>query len=444
MPFEAAVSRTLALHASGDVDGLRALLRRVDLGGVEKEQAGRMAVLFSGARAADDPQLLLSIAREWLRLDLEHKTYQYQLQERVASMLGAMDAETGLALGRYFVGRVLEDPEANSQYVTILPQLARQVGGEVVEPEAVRTLLDEFGQTYAYGLGPVLALLPPADRAGALRGVWSKLEASGRADFLLGLVSESTEEVPEELAEFIVESCPPPSRRRTTSSSTPPASCATSSTATRCARLARIVLEAKPQLLFMEGIELLQPLACWERRTSSIGRPRRGSSSRPTRRTTTRCGGPATVCSTASGRTRRSIPRRARCASRRTARRLHRQRGSNPDRRRPRRRARADLDAALAEEPEDEELLNRLRRVHLQRGERIAAAEVLERLASVAEKTGDERTRKRHLKRLVTEWKGQRAPERALAAQEALGGRRRTRGPSFRGCRPASSFPRVP
>ena len=95
--------------------------------------------------------------------------------------------------------------------------------------------------------------------------------------------------------------------------------------------------------------------------------------------------------------------------------------------------ARADLEAALSEEPEDEELLNRLRRVHLQRGERIAAAEVLERLASVAEKAGDERTRKRHLKRLVNEWKGQRAPERALAAQEALGGDEDAGGPAIPG-----------
>lgn len=436
VPFEAAVSRTLALHASGDVDGLRALLRRVDLGGVEKEQAGRMAVLFSGARAADDPQLLLSIAREWLRLDLEHKTYQYQLQERVASMLGAMDAETGLALGRYFVGRVLEDPEANSQYVTILPQLAREVGGEVVEPEAVRTLLDEFGQTYAYGLGPVLALLPPADRAGALRGVWSKLEASGRADFLLGLVAESSEEVPDELAEFIVESLPAALEEADDFIQYAAGELRdVEHSHALCARLARIVLEAKPQLLFMEGIELLHVAALGEEdvldRAAEAWVELTADTTNDYQVRRTRDGLLDRFKDEHADRFLAALD--ARIAAD----------GASPGFTTARIdllidvgravEARADLDAALAEEHEDEELLNRLRRVHLQRGERIAAAEVLERLASVAEKTGDERTRKRHLKRLVTEWKGQRAPERALAAQEALGGEEDAGGPALPG-----------
>lgn len=424
IPFESAVTQTLALHASGDVEGLRSLLRQVDLGGVEKEQLGRMAVLFSGARATKDPQLVLSIAREWLRLDLEFKTFQYQLEERVTTMLSAMDGETGLALGRYFVGRVLEDPEANSQYVTILPKLARQLGSGVVEAEAVRTLLDEFGQRYAFGLGPVLALLPPADRAGALRGVWGKLEASRRADFLLGLVSDSTDEVSGELAEFVIESLPAALEEADDFIQYAAGQLMdVEHSHELCARLARIVLEAKPDLIFMEGVELLHREALGEEdvaaRAAELWVQLAGDT-----------GNDYQLRRTRDQLLERFKEEHVDAFVTALDARIEAD-GSSPELLLARvdllidagraDEARVALDAALEKEPDDEDLLNRLRRVHQQRGERIAAAEVLERLAVAAEKAGDESKQKRHLKRLVTEWKGLRAPERALAAKEALG-----------------------
>ena len=88
VPFEAAVSRTLALHASGDVDGLRALLRRVDLGGVDgllgqvdriRTHVGNKALLVEGLGGAHgvagrQPQLTVGLllqgggGKRWRRL----------------------------------------------------------------------------------------------------------------------------------------------------------------------------------------------------------------------------------------------------------------------------------------------------------------------------------------------------------------------------------------
>lgn len=425
LPFDSAVTMVLAGHAAGDVEALRAMLRRVDFAGVEKEQLGRMAVLFAGARSTGDPQLKLSIAREWLRLDLEHKTYQYQLEERVTNLLAAMDGETGLALGRYFVGRVLDDPEANSSYVTILPKLARELGEEVVEVEAVRTLLDEFGQRYAWGLGPVLALLPPADRAGALRGVWSKLEASNRADFLLGLVSESTEEIPDELAEFMEEALPDAIGEADDFIQYAAGQLIdVEHSHALCARLAKIVREGKPELTFLEAVELIHRARGGEEGLEAqaaelwVDLAAKGDDDYQMRRTRDALlerfedDHVDAFITAIGGRVDKD--------------------GSSPELLRARvdllldadraEEARAALDAALAEEPDDTELLERLRRLHQRRGERIAAAEVLERLAKVAADEKDESTEKRHLKRLVSEWTSLRAPERALAAKEKLGG----------------------
>ncbi|MEM8709962.1 MAG: hypothetical protein AAGG01_03350 [Planctomycetota bacterium] len=207
--LEVATGEVLGLFASGKVEGLRDLLRRVDLGGLEAETAGRVAVLMTAARALGDPEIQLRIARDWLRFDVSESVSQYQVERKLEALTGLLDEETGLALARYFVGLVLDDPEKNARYVTILPELAQKFGTNVVETESVRTLLDGFGDRYAWGLGPVLALLPTSDRVGAIRGVWPKLEAANRASFLLDLVTEAKSDLEPDMAAFVSESFGP-------------------------------------------------------------------------------------------------------------------------------------------------------------------------------------------------------------------------------------------
>lgn len=423
--FDVAVSEVVPTLARGDMEGLKNLLRRVDTVGIEKDQIGRFAVLFAAARVTEDPQTLLSVGREWLRQDLENKTSSYVLEDRIETVLGAMDKETGLAVGRYLVSRVLEEPEENSTYVTLLPKLAQRLGEEVVDPEDVRTLLDEFGQKYAWGLGPVLALLPAKDRAGALRGVWSKLEAANRAGFLLGLVSESTEDIPLELAEFLQESFPAALEE------------ADDFIQYRigelldvehshglCLNLAKQVLEVKPEFeqvrasilvhraaLGEEGLDA-EAAEVWMTLVSAMDddyQMRRAKDKLE-----------EVFAKDAIDPFLAALD--AEAANKGEDAKLTQARVNlllGVDRTEE---AMVALTTALEKEEDNKDLLQQLRRVYRSRGERIAAAETLEKLAALAEEKGDESGRKRHLKGLVREWTTLRAPERALVAKTALGG----------------------
>ena len=167
-----------------------------------------MAVLFAAARSADDEELALSVARDWLRLSLASSPNPYQIEELIDALAPALGEETGLALARYLVGLIVADPEKNSRLMRVLPKLADRFGEDAVSPEQVQTLVDGFGEAYAFGLVPVLLLLPEEDRSSSLRSIWSKLEAQGRARFLLGMIGEAPGELPEEMANFIRESLP--------------------------------------------------------------------------------------------------------------------------------------------------------------------------------------------------------------------------------------------
>ncbi|MFT4542616.1 MAG: putative Zn-dependent protease/ribosomal 50S subunit-associated protein YjgA (DUF615 family) [Planctomycetota bacterium] len=422
--FDSAISAVLPTFASGDTESLRALVRRTDLSSVEKDHVPRLTVLFAGARATKDTELALAIGREWLRLELEHGTYSYEMENRIETILNALDSETGLALARYFVGRVLEDPEKNSQYVTLLPKLTDRFDGDVVEAEDVRAMLDDFGDGYAYGIGPVLALLPAAERAGALRTLWSKLEATNRAAFLIDLVSEMTEEVPAELADFVTDSLPDALDEADDFIKYAVSSLLdVEHSHALCATMAKQVLEANPQFDQVRASELIHRFALGEEDIAAEA---------------------AKIWVTLSLDPGNDYYKRqareklvelfiedhldafineidARVEEDGDSPKLSLARvdllleADEDD------QAGAALDSALEKEPKDEELLNRLRRLQLGRGETLAATQTLERLATVAKDDGDDAKHKRHLKALVRAWQSLNAPELALAAKLEIG-----------------------
>lgn len=429
IPFDTAVSSVLPTVASGDIEAVRALVRRADLTSVEKAELGRMAVLFAGARFANDRQLMLGIGREWLRLELQNGGYPYQVERRIESILGVLDSETGVALARYFVSRVLEDPEKNSQFVTILPKLTQRFDANVVDVEEVRTLLDGFGDRYAWGLGPVLALLPAEDRASALRGVWSKLEAANRARFLVDLVTASTEDMPQGLTGFIVESFPDALAESDDFIEYSLGQLLdVEHSHELCAKLAEHVIDVRPQLEHVEAARLVHEHALVEESESVGGRDdlvegaaelwvtlaldeENDYQKTRARRKLVEVFGDDTIDPFVSAL-------EAKIESD----------GGSPELT----LARVDLllgaertdgvaeilDEALEDEPENTDLLSRKRRFELARGARIRAAETLDRLAEAEE---DDNAKKRHLRSLVREWKRLHAPERALAAREKLG-----------------------
>ncbi|MEM1448110.1 MAG: hypothetical protein AAF726_01765 [Planctomycetota bacterium] len=418
--FDQALGAVLPAIADGRVDDVRDTVRRADRTGLEKESIARMGVLFAAALAADDDELALSVARDWVRLDLDSGTYPHQLESQVESLLSTLDAETGLALARFLVGRVLEDPEKNSQFVTILPKLTKRFGEGVVEAEQVRTLLDGYGDKYAFGLGPVLALLPPADRAGALRGVWSKLEATNRAAFLIDLVNDSNEETPEELGSFILESLP---------DALGEADDFVKYTASRLvevehshelvAAMARQIVDVRPQLETMPAVALVHRHACGEEglapEAAGVWATLAADESndyykRQAREKLTEIFVESEIDAFVAALDER-VAEDGESVSVTKARVELMLEGDRDE------MAASTLQAALEENPEEEELLELRRRLQRERSERVAAALTLERILEV---TKDDQAKKRHAKSLVAEWQRLRAPVRALAAQKKL------------------------
>ncbi len=431
LPLDEAVALVLPLHAAGETEALRSALLRVDLGGLTAENAGRVNVLLTAARATGDQEIVLRIARDWMRFDLSNGTSQYQLENKLQGILGILDEETGLALARYFVGLVLEDPEKNARYVTILPNLAKRFGDGVVETESVRTLLDGFGDRYAWGLGPVLALLPPTDRVGAIRSVWPKLEAANRASFLLDLVTEAESDLAPEMADFVQESFP--------------AALEEADDFIEYAvnqlievkhshglieSLAATAKKVKPGLKAADAIAMVhrarrmgdgfasdeEALADAARIWSDLIRAGNDEWTLVSARSELE-----TALEELAGESGAAILLT-------TLEAIESEDGSTPELTKARAGLLAKTDqveaaievlqAALVDEPEDVSLLNELRRLQSRLGLRVEAAKTLE---AVAEHTTGDSQKKRHFRRLVSEWTSLHAPERALAAQRELG-----------------------
>lgn len=420
MPLAQAVAAIVPALAVGDQELARTLVRRADLGTVAKEDTGSIGVLFNAARFIGDQELALRVARDWVRLELGHGTYPYQLEQLVESLLSGLGGETGLALARYLVGRVLEDPEKNAQTVTILPKLTRRFDESVVDAEQVRTLLDGFGDKYAWGLGPVLALLPPAERAGAVRSVWGKLEAANRAGFLLDLVVDSAEEVPAELGAFVRESIVAALGEADDYVRYGVAGLLDLEHSHELAiALARDIEVARPAFTFLAAVRAIHAHALGHENAVAEG---------------------AVAWAALVGiddddytnvRARQALQEKllpeGRAAFESALATRQAEAGSSPEFARARvalcvaakddAAALVALDEGLAAHQDDLDLMRLRREVLQRRGERIAAAEALEKLAAASK---DDAEKKRHARTLVTEWKALHAPERALAAQQQL------------------------
>jgi hypothetical protein len=420
MPLAQAVAGIVPALAAGDQELARTLVRRADLGTVAKEDTGSIGVLFNAARFIGDQELALRVGRDWVRLELGHSTYPYQLEQLVESLLSGLDGETGLALARYLVGRVLEDPEKNAQTVTILPKLARRFDESVVDAEQVRTLLDGFGDKYAWGLGPVLALLPPAERAGAVRSVWGKLEAANRAGFLIDLVVDSAEEVPAELGAFVRESLVGALGEADDYVRYRIAGLLDLEHSHELAlALARDIEGARPELTFLPAVRAIHAHALGLESALADGAAAWAAliGVEDDDYTYTRARQKLQQELLPAGRMAFEAALAARQA----------EGGSSPELARARvalcvaaeddAAAMVALDEGLEAHTDDLDLLRMRREVLQRRGERIAAAEALEKLAAASK---DDAEKKRHARTLVSEWKALHAPERALAAQQEL------------------------
>jgi DNA-binding SARP family transcriptional activator len=208
VPLAEAVWRVLPLLVDGRADDAQALLSRVSFGDVAPDALPDVTALFSAARFLGDPGLCLRVGREWVRLQVKHGQGSYQVEPVLETVASALDRDGRKALYQFFVTTILQDPDKSASYVTLLPKLQTEFEEPLLDEEQVLEMLDGYGERGAWGLAPVLVLLPAPERAGVLRSIWPKVEKTRRAMFLLQLVGDFEEELGAELESFVVEVFP--------------------------------------------------------------------------------------------------------------------------------------------------------------------------------------------------------------------------------------------
>lgn len=204
VPLAEAKGLFLPLLANNKVEEAKTMLRRTSFGDVAREDVGQMQALFSAALYLDDPDLTLLLGRQWVRMLVKNGTQEYELQPVLERCRVTLDEARAYGLYQYLIGLIFEDPEKHSGLITMLPKLQTAFDEPLVTEDQVLELLDGYGERYAWGLGPVLQLLPSAARASALRGIWPKVQNTVKTTFLMQLVGQFKEPLGEELAEFIM------------------------------------------------------------------------------------------------------------------------------------------------------------------------------------------------------------------------------------------------
>ena len=383
----------------GDRGGLGAVLRRALPRGRGSGAVGRPRV--AAPRAAPRARQLLP--RRATRSDRRRPGSQ---------------AERSLC--RYFVSRVLEDVEKNAQYVVMLPKLAARFDEPIVDQEEILTLLDGYGERYAWGLGPVLELLPSAERAGALRGLWSRVENTQRSILLLELVSEFRDDLGPELSNFVVESFQSGLEH------------APDHISYSIAQLLDLERNHEVAVDLAQALETRFPGDAAVRATLALSRHALGEEEAVEQGAelwAELAGENATDYARTQARNRlaetflpefleafaQALDAREEEEGPSVALALGRialfEEAEDDE------RADALLRQACADHPEDIDLLNRLWRRERSLGRRAEAARALERLAELTE---DKNRKRNHYTNLASEWRALRHPERELAARTAL------------------------
>ena len=180
------------------------ILRRTDFAAIPEEELGHLDPLFAASLYLEDPDLTLQIAREWLRLHVKHHSSPYEVEETLDRCATTLAPPHYRELCRSFTDQILDNPEQNSNLLTVLPELQKRFAEPLISEEEVLALLENYADGgWGFGLGPVVTLLPEAQRGGAMRTVWSKIKPTSRAMFLFNLVGQATEELGDAMSEFV-------------------------------------------------------------------------------------------------------------------------------------------------------------------------------------------------------------------------------------------------
>lgn len=206
LPAEEVAGLLLPLWAADRVVELETLLARIDLNTVRGEDLYAMQAMMSSQLCLDQSSRALSLARHWVRVVLANESMQWKnseytkLVERCRLLLDDVRYRSFL---EFLVDLVEQDFESRLDLMTIVVDEARRAQPPLLEPERVKDWIERLAKTNPYQIIQLLPLVPIDDRASALQAAWKHLQANMRQYVLYELASAESGELPAEVVEVL-------------------------------------------------------------------------------------------------------------------------------------------------------------------------------------------------------------------------------------------------
>jgi len=188
---EEAARLFVPLVLAGRADEARRLLHRVRLRAVRPEDLASVPRLVAAAVYLEDADSALTFARHLVKATLRHKKNTW-LEGEVRRILDqcwpVLGDEHKRSLGRSLVATVLANQDRASSLLRLIGRLQRTLGVRLMEPDQLRTLIEDGPRSLIYQPGPIVDAADAADRASVLRELWTKVPEERRVMFVLQVV----------------------------------------------------------------------------------------------------------------------------------------------------------------------------------------------------------------------------------------------------------------
>ncbi len=206
IPADEALRLVMPMLTGNRFEEAKILLQRVDYRLSESKPA-TVGALFSASTMLNEPDLQLTLARHWLRMQMaDPESYGYWgIRGSLDRCVQYLPPEHLRSYAQYYMQLVLDEPEKRANYLAGVPFLQERLNEPLVTAEELADLIAEQGQMLAYSLGPLLALAPPEERASLASSVWVELNPSMRWYFPFNLLTTMEAEFGEELEDLMLE-----------------------------------------------------------------------------------------------------------------------------------------------------------------------------------------------------------------------------------------------
>ena len=211
LPKEVTVEETMRLLLPLIIDGKNGdaavLLGRTNLG--KDANSEDVHSLLSAAMYIGDQNLSLRFGRNWLLSMFETGTSSWQMRIVLEELETILEHKEYRGICQLLASKATEDPEKGEALLEMLPALQAKFEEPLISSEDLRDLIDvkdDLG--WGWGIGPVILLLPEAERKSALRSALPRIDASQRSSFLVEMINEADQPIGSALSEYIAEVFP--------------------------------------------------------------------------------------------------------------------------------------------------------------------------------------------------------------------------------------------